>query len=76
MSKVEQILGEAAAALEAVEEFGGALGPEVPAAAAIGSLIVRIVTAGVKAHQTVTGQPLDLSLLHHIEPLPEETPGG
>lgn len=48
-----------------------AIGAEVlPAAlpiAAAADYFLKIAAAAARAHKTVTGEPLDLSKLHHIE---------
>ena len=49
---------------------GAAINPAVPAGAAVLAKLLRVIQAGVAAHEAATGEPLDLSKLHQIEPLP------
>lgn len=49
---------------------GAAINPAVPAGAASLAKLRRVLQAGVAAHEAATGEPLDMSKLHQIEPLP------
>lgn len=50
--------------------IGAAINPAVPAGAMALSKLLKVLQAGVAAHEAATGEPLDLSKLHRIEPLP------
>lgn len=44
--------------------------PEVQAGAAIAAALLQIAQKAIAAHEQITGQPIELSLLHPIEPVP------
>lgn len=48
----------------------GVGGPALASIAGLADYFLKIAQAAVKAHEAVTGKPLDLSLLHDIKPLP------
>ena len=48
---------------------GVAVIPEATAGAAIADGLLQIIQSALKAHQAVTGQPLDLNLLKPIDPM-------
>jgi hypothetical protein len=56
--------------LDLLAGFGGAINPAVPAIAALLARLERIAAKSIHAHEAITGQPLDLTRLHRIEPLP------
>lgn len=72
MSRISDLLDNADQALQALTEAGAIINPGVPAAALLADKLVHIIQAAVRAHEAATGQPIDMSLLHRIEPLPEE----
>lgn len=47
-----------------------AIDPRVPEGAATLAKLLRVLQAGVAAHEAATGEPLDMSKLHQIEALP------
>lgn len=47
--------------------------PGVAVPAAITDKILKIAQSAVQAHEAATGQPLDLSLLKPLEPMPIPT---
>lgn len=55
-----------------------AIDPRVPEGAAALGKLLRVLRAGVAAHEAATGEPLDMARLHQIEPLPvpPEEPEG
>jgi hypothetical protein len=69
-SKLDTILEDAALALETVGGLGAVINPGIAAGAALANKVLRLITAGVQAHEKITGQPLDLSLLHPIDLIP------
>lgn len=44
--------------------------PAIAGAGAIADSLLRIAQKAVAAHEAQTGQPIDLGLLHPIEPVP------
>lgn len=71
-STLDKILADAETALTLTAEFGALVpgfGTAISAGAAIASRILSVIEAGVRAHEGITGQPLDLSTLHHIDPV-------
>jgi hypothetical protein len=44
--------------------------PGVTVPAAMADKLIKVAQAAVKAHNQATGQPLDLSLLQPLEPMP------
>lgn len=54
--------------------LGAAINPAVPAGALALSKLLRVIQAGVAAHEAATGEPLDMDKLHQIEllPVPDE----
>ena len=71
MSRVIELLDQADQTLQALTEAGGLINPAVPAAALVADKLLHIIQVAVKAHEDVTGEPIDMSKLHEIEPLPE-----
>lgn len=69
-SLLDTVLDNAELVLATLEGLGGAINPAVPAVATLLAKVERTIAAGIKAHERITGQPLDLSKLHHIEELP------
>ena len=70
MKTLDQILG----ILQFAAEIGTSIAiPGAPAAIGAGSklaaYLLAIAQAAVKAHEAVTGQPLDLTKLHDITPV-------
>ena len=75
-SRIDAALANADMTLAALTEAGGFINPAIPGAALIADKLLHIIQAAVRAHEAATGTPLDMSLLHHIEPLPETDDGG
>lgn len=44
--------------------------PSVGIPAGVADALVKIAQKAIQAHQTLTGQPLDMSKLHDIQPAP------
>jgi hypothetical protein len=55
--------------LEVLAEIATAV-PGVGQVAGLAEKLLAIAQAAIGAHEAATGQPLDLSLLHNIDPLP------
>ena len=66
MTTLNLILNILSAAASAATSIVG--GGPIPALA---KLLVSIAQAASQAHEQVTGQPIDLTLLHPIDPIPE-----
>ncbi len=61
MTTLDQIL----AYISAGVDFAGLI-PGGAAAAGIAAVLLRIAQSAVKAHEQVTGEPLDLNKLHEL----------
>lgn len=46
------------------------IGTEVGAAAGLADKLLQALQAGVQAHEAIAGAPLDLNVLHPIDPVP------
>ncbi len=57
-------------ALEMATAIAGSIPSPIAGAAKLADYFLKIAQAAVKAHETITGQPLDLTKLHEIEPVP------
>lgn len=68
-SKLDVILADAEVALGVIAGLG-ILSPGSAAAAALAERVLSVIQQGVEAHEAITGQPLDLTKLHHIEAIP------
>lgn len=68
-TKLDQVITDAELAMTILASVGAVINPAVPAAAALANRLLSALQAGVKAHEAILGQPLDLSLLHHIDPV-------
>ena len=44
--------------------------PEGAAADALAQELLKIAQTAIAAHEAVTGQPIDLALLHPLDPIP------
>ena len=66
-SRVDAALDNTALILATISGLGGLFNPEVAATGELAGKLLRVISAGVKAHEAVTGQPLDMSKLHHID---------
>lgn len=77
---LETIIGDfetAAALIAGLAPMFGPAGLPVAAGAAIAYKLLPALQAGVKAHEAVTGKPIDLSMLHEIPLITEdEKPAG
>lgn len=72
-STLDKILNDAEIALTLTSEFGAlvpGVGTAAAAFAAIAAKILSVAKAAVQAHESITGQPLDVTTLHHIDPIP------
>lgn len=70
---LQQVLALLAAAAGAAQAIAPLTGPEAPAVAAGGAIaaqLLAIAEKAVAAYESHTGQPIDLSALHKIEPIP------
>jgi len=54
-------------------EMGAAIASSIPSpiagAGKLADYFLKIAQAAVKAHESITGQPLDMTKLHEIEPV-------
>ena len=66
-SRVDAVLDNTALTLATISGLAGLFNPGVAATGALAGKLLSVISAGVKAHEAVTGQPLDLSKLHHID---------
>lgn len=69
MRTLDYILGVLDSFAQIAEIFPGITVP-----AALSDKILKIAQAAVKAHESATGQPLDLSLLQPLQPNPIPSP--
>ncbi len=65
-SPFERIIAE----LEMVAAIGAAIPSPISGASKLADYLLKIVQATMVAHQSITGQPLDMSKLHQITPVP------
>jgi hypothetical protein len=73
VNKLDYILGVLDGGAQIVAATGGAAGPigaSAAAAAVIADYFLKIAQAAVRAHEGVTGKPLDMATLHQIDPVP------
>lgn len=66
-SSVGAALDNIAVILATISGLGGLFNPGVAATGELAGKLLRVISAGVKAHEAITGQPLDMSKLHHID---------
>lgn len=69
-TRLDVILDDATLVLATITGLGGLINPGVAAGGALAGKLLALVSAGVKAHESITGQPLDLSKLHRIDLIP------
>jgi len=69
LDKILSILEGGAALVSATGGAAGPLGAGAAAGAAIADYFLKIARAAVRAHETVTGKPLDMTTLHQIDPV-------
>lgn len=72
-STFEKVIGDFEIAAGLIAEFAPLFGPigfPIAAGAAIAYKLLPALQAGVKAHEAVTGKPLDISLLKPFEMVP------
>lgn len=67
LDKLLEILQLATSAAQGAANLAGA--PDAAAGAAIAAQIEAVVKKGLEAYEAHAGAPLDLSLLHRIEPV-------
>lgn len=67
-NKLDYILGVLDSFAGIAELFPGTTVP-----AALADKLLKVTQAAVRAHEAATGQPLDLSLLQPIQPMPVAT---
>ncbi len=61
MSTLDQILAYISAGVDIAGQIPGGA-----AASGIAAILLRIASAAVKAHEEVTGEPLDMNRLHEL----------
>ena len=66
-TRVDITLDNAALVLSTITGLAGLFNPGVAATGALAGKLLSVISAGVKAHEAITGQPLDLTKLHHID---------
>lgn len=70
---VEKILSDFEIAAAVVAEIGPIAAPGVGTAIGAGAVLagklLAAIQAGVRAHEAITGTPLDMSKLHDIQPV-------
>lgn len=67
---LNEILNVLELGAQAVKRVGGSIGnPDVQAGAGIAELLLAIAQKAVAAVEAHQGQPIDLSLLHPIDPV-------
>lgn len=69
-TRLDVILDDATLVLATITGLGGLINPGVAAGGALAGKLLNLLSAGVRAHESVTGQPLDLNRLHHIDLIP------
>lgn len=69
MKTLDTILDDATIALGVLSTTGGLINPAVPGGAALLAKLLAVLQAGVRAHEAIANQPIDLSTLHHIDPV-------
>ncbi len=65
MNAFEKIL----AILEGVVAVGASIPSPISGFAKIGDYLLKIAQSAVQAHLSITGQPMDLTKLHEIQPV-------
>lgn len=65
-SPFERILG----AIEMAAAIASSIPSPISGFAHLADYFLKIAQAAVKAHEQITGQPLDMSKLHQIDPVP------
>ena len=66
---MEKVLADAELVTSVLAGAGGLINPAVGAGAALLDRLLRLAKASVAAHEAISGQPIDLALLHHIDPV-------
>lgn len=69
-TRLDVILDDASLVLTTIAGLGGLINPGVAAGGALAGKLLNMISAGIKAHESITGQPLDLSKLHRIDLIP------
>jgi hypothetical protein len=62
----ERILG----AIEMATAIASSIPSPISGFAHLADYFLKIAQAAVHAHESITGKPLDMSLLHQIDPVP------
>jgi len=68
-TKIDQVLQDAELVCGVLAGAGGLINPAVPAGAELLAKLLSMVSAGVAAHEAISGQALDLTKLHHLDPV-------
>ena len=58
------------AAMEMAAAIASSIPSPISGAAHLADYFLKIAQAAVKAHESITGQPLDMTKLHQIDPVP------
>lgn len=66
-TRVDVALDNATLVLSTITGLAGLFNPGVAATGVLAGKLLTVISAGIKAHEAITGQLLDLTKLHHID---------